>query len=151
MADAALRTRSVDKSELRDEASRSRGYPNHQAAQDAVAQADGRAESVLESVSRFRFWQAGLPEPELQVLVGDAFRRYRVDFLWRAQRVIGEADGLLKYDAQGKAARAEKRRDVDLQEGWETVHWLWEEIWNNPELVIVRVRNAFARAQLRFG
>ena len=47
-----------------------------------------------ETRARLLFHRAGLPEPELNVDVGDAHRRIaRVDFLWSAQKVVVEYEG----------------------------------------------------------
>lgn len=47
-----------------------------------------------ETRARLLFLRAGLPEPELNVEVGDAHRRVaRVDFLWAAQKVVVEYEG----------------------------------------------------------
>jgi hypothetical protein len=60
---------------------------------------DARSESALESVSRVIIHERELPPPEPQVVinVGQA-TSYRLDFYWKKQRVVGEADGMLKYD-----------------------------------------------------
>ncbi len=60
--------------------------------------ADGRSESVGESLCRVRMAEAGLPAPDPQfVLQVRGFGDVRVDFLLVAQRTIVEFDGRLKY------------------------------------------------------
>lgn len=60
--------------------------------------ADGRAESPGESVMRASLHLLGLPQPELQwPFIGDAGRRYTVDFYWPDQDFVLEFDGRLKY------------------------------------------------------
>ena len=84
---------------------------------EAISLADPRAESPLESASRGFLHEAHLPLPELQAWIcGADGRTYRVDFLWRDRRVIGEADGWVKYTDLGDLARA---LDID---SLETVH-----------------------------
>jgi hypothetical protein len=53
------------------------------------------AASPAESRARYVFWSWGLPEPELNVPVlgHDGGWLATSDFLWRAQRVVGEYDG----------------------------------------------------------
>ena len=60
-----------------------------------IEQADGRAESPLETRARLRCADGGVPPDELQAVIADASGRVlaRVDLLWRAARLIGEADG----------------------------------------------------------
>lgn len=63
---------------------------DRRALRDALAVADGRSESPLESSSRGVMLRAGLPRPELQVWLTDrSGRSHRVDFLWPQPRVIG--------------------------------------------------------------
>ena len=66
--------------------------------------ADGRAESGGESLARAAMIEQGFMVPELQVEFPDPVdptRRFRVDYLWilaDGRRVIGEFDGLAKYE-----------------------------------------------------
>ena len=80
-----------------------------------MAFADGRAESPLEPVGRWRLHRAELPAPELQVVLGNEYGPLgRVDFYWPEYRTVGEADGLLEYragaDGRPDFARACLRR-----------------------------------------
>jgi len=59
---------------------------------------DAAAESVGESVSRAVVEWLGYESPELQTVFDSEGFVDRVDFFWRAQRVIGESDGYGKYD-----------------------------------------------------
>lgn len=127
-----------------------RQVPGSRAAATALAAARVGAESALETLGRLQMVAQGLPEPELQVEVGDADGPIgRVDHLWRAQRVIGEADGRGKY-ADVTALWAEKQREDRLREaGFEVVRYGWQEAWQHPERLAARVRAAFARAARR--
>lgn len=112
----------------------------------AIWARDG-AQSPLESISRFHFMAAGLPEALLQVpfyddegLIGYA------DFTWNDLRVIGEADGLGKY-ASREDLIAEKHREDRLRAlGWIVVRWTWEEIFHNPKAVVERIWRAARQA-----
>jgi hypothetical protein len=71
-----------------------------------------------------------------------------VDFLWRAQRVVGEADGLGKYDGPF-ALQKEKLREEGLRAcGLEVVRNVWDDVWTAPRRTQLgaRVRQAFAFA-----
>ncbi len=111
-----------------------------------VARADGRAESVGESLSRAQMYTLGLPIPDLQreFLDADGFVG-RVDFWWEELRLVGEFDGRTKYARAAGAARdgavprmrsgtpadvlwAEKRREDRLRRmGCGVVRWTWGE------------------------
>ena len=87
---------------------------------------DPRVESVLEALSWHDFLEAELPAPIPQAWVqGASGRWYCVDFLWRGARVIGEADGAVKYTA-AQDVMAEKARQADLEAaGYRFVRWTW--------------------------
>ena len=117
-----------------------------------AAFADGRAENPLETITRLAYRQERLPDPETQVEVWRDGRFIAlVDFLFRDQRTVGEADGMGKYDAPG-ALRAEKRREEDLRRcGLEVVRNTWDEAWERggrAELA-QRMRDAFGYAKDR--
>lgn len=106
------------------------------------------AESPLESVSRVRLRKYGLPEPILQHEFHDRVGFVgRVDMWWPTLRVVGEADGLAKYD-DPKVLRAEKIREDRLRAlGVGVVRWTWDEIWNAPRDVVARVLAARDRTR----
>jgi hypothetical protein len=118
---------------------------HHTALAYAVKLADPRSESGMESWSRAVIQLAGLPVPELQPWVrGDNGCWYRSDFGWKGSRVLGEADGMVKYD-DIRAVRVEKQRqDALTRAGWTIVRWTWQELTRNPDLVAARLRHALA-------
>lgn len=113
-----------------------------------AAFADGRAESPLESLGRVALHQEGVEPPELQVEVWlGGILLARVDHLWEQYAVIGEADGMGKYDEQG-ALRAEKRRQETLEQvGFEVVRYDWDDAYRKPAQLAERVRASFARGR----
>jgi len=125
-------------------------WPGLRRAREVAAFSDARSESVLESLSRAVFHQAGLPPPDLQVWVGDDDGIIgRADFLWRRYRTIGEADGALKYHNPARA-RAQLERDARLRAaGYEVVHFTWPEITRAPAQVVDAIQLAFSRGSVR--
>lgn len=108
----------------------------------AVERADGRSGSPLESLSRGAMHVAKIPAPELQTKFTVETARYFVDFFWRAHGVIGEADGLLKYEDRS-AISAEKRRQGVLElRGYRVLRWTWSDVEPNPHRMIQLVRQA---------
>jgi very-short-patch-repair endonuclease len=106
--------------------------------------ADERAESPLESVARVLFDQPGLDSPELQATVFTPSGAFRVDFPWRAHKVIAEADGVVKYNDRSDAIK-QLERDRRLRDaGFQVVHFTWKELFGTPELVLSRIRKAIA-------
>ncbi|HZC72301.1 MAG TPA: DUF559 domain-containing protein [Jatrophihabitans sp.] len=144
-ADAALHEHLTTPAELRRVLARQRGWPGVQAARRAIDLADHRAESPLESLARLCLIDGGLPTPELQVWIDTAVRPYRVDMLFRAQRVIVELDGLGKYRGDPRALAEEKIRQEHLERaGYRVVRLLWDDIVRRPAESVARVRAALA-------
>lgn len=114
---------------------------------EAVSLARTGAQTPLESISRFRFVRAGLPEPLLQVPFYDAEGLIGyADMVWPGLKVIGEADGLGKYSDRSDLVAEKIREDRLRALGWIVVRWTWDEILRTPEVVIARIRRAAALA-----
>jgi hypothetical protein len=146
VADSALKAEKATKPELRQILRQCAGWPGVRQARRVIDFADERAESPLESAARVVFAEAGLDPPELQVTIHGAEFAARVDFLWRAGKVIAEADGLVKYNDR-KDLLAERERDHQLRAaGYTVVHFTWRELFQTPAVVLARVRNALAAA-----
>lgn len=120
------------------------------AARRVAAFLDGRSESPGESLSRVRMYQAGMPAPALQkeIRTRDGQFVARVDFLWEDEGVVGEFDGMVKYDEGGvDALRSEKRREDALRDlGFEVIRWTWPELFRF-DVVHARFGRAVARSR----
>lgn len=119
-------------------------------ARAALTFADGRAESVGESISRIRMSQVGIPAPELQFEVFDHNGVFlgRTDFAWPGAGVVGEFDGKVKYvGTPGDVATTvmnEKRREQAIRDlGWVLVRWGWADL-SDPETFRDRILKALA-------
>jgi len=125
-------------------------WPGIRKARRAAVFADGLAQTPIESISRVAFAELGLPAPTLQVPLSSAGDLVGiVDFYWEEFGVVGEADGLLKYD-DPTALRAEKLRQEALEAlGYVVIRWTWEDIWRRPDWVVARIRAAFRKAAAR--
>jgi len=152
--DAALHLGALSHELLRGRLFDIAGTPGSRTAARAVTAADGRSESVGESRSRVILYRWKLPPSDLQfeirspsgVLVA------RSDFVWEADRLVGEFDGRIKYgrllrpdqDA-GDAVFAEKRReDAVRDEDWGVVRWVWADL-EVPHRFAARVRRGLER------
>lgn len=154
-ADGALHRRIVTPDEIRVELLAAKGRTGAARAAAVVAFADGRSESVGESRSRVLLRRAGLPDPELQVVVRDGMGVVagRCDFGYPAVRVAGEFDGMVKYgrllrrgEEPGDAVFREKQREDRLRDaGWIVTRWVWGDL-GNPAVIVERVRQALRRA-----
>lgn len=148
-ADAVLR-RDVTRAQLELVVQGRERWPGARHARRAVDFANALSESPLESLGRVRYDEHGLPAPALQVVLGDCHGPIgRVDQYWAAHRTVAEADGALKYMTAADLF-AEKRREDRLREaGFEVVRYTWDEMLRTPEVVVVRILAAFARAARR--
>jgi hypothetical protein len=108
------------------------------------------AQTPLESLSRIRLIQCGVPEPELQSPVHDrdGLIGY-VDMLWESLGVVGEADGLIKYATREDLVNEKRREDRIRAAGYSVVRWTWREIMADPADVAQRVVQAAARRSFR--
>jgi hypothetical protein len=145
VADSALHKGLTSKPRLRTvlaELPRSRGAVQ---AAEVIDFADGRPESVLESIARMAFRDCGLPPPELQVELGGGNFAARVDFYWREFRTVVEVDGAMKYDDRSAAMRQLQRDSKLRRAGFEVEHFTWREITETPDQVAAAIRVAFSR------
>ena len=147
LADSALRQGHTSRHALDDVLRYCRTWPGISRASRAVRFADPHAESALESLARLLFATYGLPPPQTQVILGDDWEAIaRVDFYWPEYGIVGEADGMLKYDNRPHALRAEKLRQERLAEaGYEVVRFTWDDVVYRPRQTVERIRAAFAR------
>ncbi len=154
-ADAAVRS-GLDRqllTELIDAAPR---RPGNGRARRVVAFADGRSESAGESWSRVQFHAVGLPPSHLQYEVFDDNGELagRTDFCWEDERVLGEFDGLVKYEkllrpgerASDVVVREKVREDRLRELDWILIRWTWREL-SQSELLRSRLRRAITRAE----
>lgn len=130
-----------------------RGYRGNPMADRVMDFADPLSESAGESHTRVQMAAAGVPAPELQLEFADDEGLMRCDFAWRAQRVVGEFDGKIKYGRQARegisleeALLAERRREVRLQRlGWWVVRFVWDDL-RHPYRVAKIIRDGMELA-----
>ena len=101
------------------------------------------AQSPLETLSRLRLIRCGLPEPLLQVPIHDSQGLIGVvDMLWDEWRVIGEADGAVKYATRDDVIAEKNREDRLRRAGYAVARWTWPEIMRDPGMVAGRIEAA---------
>lgn len=115
--------------------------------------ADPRSESPGESFSRAVIARLGFPPPVLQHRFDTAAGRFRADFFWRQENLVGEFDGAVKY-GRGEAPVApswdtlvkEKRREDAIRAtGAGLVRWSWSDLGrpgHDPESLLLRLLRA---------
>ncbi|NLG55418.1 MAG: type IV toxin-antitoxin system AbiEi family antitoxin domain-containing protein, partial [Rhodococcus sp.] len=136
VGDHALRLGATTPDDLRAALTLCSGRKGVPAARRVIEFVDGGSGSVGESRSRVTILELGLPQPQLQKDIYDAYGRFvaRVDFYWPEFGVVGEFDGFGKYSmTPGKSERdmlrAEKAREDALRElGLIVVRWTWADL-----------------------
>ncbi|WP_045824075.1 type IV toxin-antitoxin system AbiEi family antitoxin domain-containing protein [Williamsia herbipolensis] len=150
--DGTLR-RSVSPGELVAVSDRGRRRVGAPVARRALAIADGRSESVGESVSRALMRGfTDVPVPDLQVdyVIGFDGRIARVDFDWGGV-LVGEFDGRTKYGRDGDSAddvwREKVREDALRDLGLVVIRWTWDDLMH-PERFHALLLRGLRRAGL---
>ena len=141
-ADAALREGLVTQPQLVASARACFGWPGARSAAWVATHADPRSESPLESLTRAALIGADFPTPELQVWISAAGAR--VDLLYREQRVVIEADGLLKYTDPDVLREEKKRHERLVRAGYRVVRVMWSDVDPDPSPAVALVRAALA-------
>lgn len=88
--------------------------------------------------------QGGLPEPETQVRIAG----YKVDFLWRKERVVFEIDGY-RFHTSRSAFDRDRRKDLALKQArCDPNRVSRDQVKHEPLLVLAHVAAALARAAM---
>jgi very-short-patch-repair endonuclease len=144
VADSALRTHEFTKSEYEHVIKSCSGWPGSGQARKVIEFADRGADSVFESCLRVFLRDWGFDPPETNVTVHGASDDLIVDFLFREQNTIVEADGMLKYK-EAEDLHKQFHRDRLLRDaGYKVVHVTWYEAFHQPQVVIDRIHKALA-------
>ena len=85
--------------------------------------------------------ESAFPEPEVNVRLG----RYKVDFVWRSQRVVVETDGRQSH-ATRQAFEIDRARDVELTTtDWKVLRFTWRQLSRQRGWVVEKLGRALGR------
>lgn len=142
MVDSALKRRLISVEEI----DRTLGGPGSVRARTALQRCDGRSRSAIETTARLALRaagydvEAGVPIPG----VGE------VDLVV-AGRVVVECDGF-SYHSGRHEYREDRRRDRALAAlGYVTLRFTWEDVMNDPGVVVAAVRAVLDRGRVVGG
>ncbi|WP_405114851.1 type IV toxin-antitoxin system AbiEi family antitoxin domain-containing protein [Micromonospora sp. NBC_01405] len=150
LLDSALNRGLLGPEELRLIPPMIRGRRGAVSARRHLTEADGRAQSPLETRTRLRCVDGGVPPEVLQLEVRDAdgYLLGIGDLGWRAARLIAEADGREPHSGP-QAFQADRRRQNRLvNAGWRVLRFTWSDTLR-PDYIPWVVRQALRRAPLR--
>lgn len=119
-------------------------------AREVVRLMSGKAESIAETIARYRILSWGFTPPQEQVEVWVDGYLYRPDFLWEGFRVILEVDGMVKYTGSDRDTaheiKQERYRQRRLEKlGYRVVRVHWDDLVKTPE----NLRDVLLRAGVR--
>ncbi len=144
--DGAVHLGLVGPGDLAGEAHRQAGARGIVAVRELLPWVDGRAESPMESWTRWILLHAGLPRPELQFPVsrGRYQLPYRLDLAWPTARVAVEYDGVDWHSGPEALERDRSRRNWLDDLGWAVVYATAREVMRQPWQLVDRVSRRLA-------
>ena len=137
-ADSALHLRPELADPIQDLHQRFAYFPGSRTGRITIGLANGRAESVGESLTRVQFWRFAIPMPDLQYRVLDRNGRLigEADFHWPDHRHLGEFDGKVKYErllrpgesAADSVFREKRREDMMRACSYGMTRFTWTDV-----------------------
>ena len=134
-------------SELIAELDRLTGRPGARALRTVLDRDGGPAFTRSEAERRLLrlVREAGLPTP----LVNAKRHGYELDFLWPAERLVVEVDGL-RFHSDLRAQRVDRRRDAELVAlGYSVMRFTWDRLTRQASAVVAQLAAALTLARHR--
>jgi Protein of unknown function (DUF559) len=112
-------------------------------AREVLPLGDSRAESPMESWTRWLVHDAGLPMPDIQRDIHDARGWFigRGDFVWEEQKVLVEFDGDHHRDRKTFVEDV-RRQNALIAAGWTILRFTSADVLGRPAYVIATIRAA---------
>ncbi|WP_233558904.1 hypothetical protein [Micromonospora radicis] len=150
LLDSALNRRLVLDGDLPELHRLVRGRRGALAARDHLAEADGRAQSPLETRARLCCVDGRVPPDVLQLEVRDhdGYLLGIGDLGWRRHRIIAEADGREVHSAPDAVFADRRRQNRLLNAGWIVLRFTWSDTLR-PDYIPDTVRQAMRTARIR--
>ncbi|MET7965841.1 type IV toxin-antitoxin system AbiEi family antitoxin domain-containing protein [Micromonospora sp. NPDC005305] len=152
LLDSALNRRLLAPGDLERIPSLLRGRRGAVAARGYLAEANGLAQSPLETRTRLRCVDGRIPPDALQVEVrdGDGYLLGVGDLAWRAARVIAEADGRRVHGGPSALFADRHRQNRLANAGWTVLRFTWADTLR-PDYIPWVVRQAVNARRPRSG
>ncbi|MEU7146334.1 type IV toxin-antitoxin system AbiEi family antitoxin domain-containing protein [Nocardia sp. NPDC046473] len=145
--DAASRL-GLSSDELREELTRHHRRRGFRQAAGLIDLVDGRAESPMESRTRLRCIDAGLPHPQPQLEVRTPDGPRRLDLGWPEYRIGLEYDSVAWHTGMHAAARDNVRHNHLATRGWTIFYATALTVLHQPELFTHPIRQAINRRRV---
>jgi very-short-patch-repair endonuclease len=114
---------------------------------DLAAVVPGRStERAIEQAEVQEVLDYRSPERQVYINPGDGEPAVRVDFAWRAQRLVVETDGG-KYHRTRAKFESDRRKDQRLAlAGWRVLRITWRQLRDEPERIVRMIRRLLTQA-----
>jgi hypothetical protein len=121
------------------------GRPGAMRARPWLGEVDGRARSPLETRTRLRCADGGVPPDQVGYLVRDEYGYVlaEADMAWLAAKVIAEADGVGPHNLPDAVLTDRHRQNVLANAGWLVLRFTWADTLR-PDPIPTVVRQALA-------
>ncbi len=141
--DSALNRQLVTADDLAALAVLIRGRRGARLARSYLVEADGRAQSPLETRARLRCVDGGVPPDVLQLEVrdGDGYLLGVGDLGWRGARLIAEADGAGPHGGLDALFADRRRQNRLTNAGWRVLRFTWADTLR-PDYIPWTIRQA---------
>ena len=146
--DAALRSGTCDRRQLRSAAAGQAGRRGIVQARELIGLAAAEAESPMESEARLVMIDGGLAPPALQFEIVDrSGRTWRVDFAWPDQKVAVEYDGF-DWHSDSESFRKDRQKRAALQElDWSVVSIVSDDVRRRSWEMLRRIEFELERSR----
>lgn len=145
LLDSALNRKVISEEDLLSIPTLIRGRRGAVAARGYLAEANGLAQSPLETRTRLRCVDGGVRPDALQIEVrdSDGYLLGIGDLGWRGARVIAEADGTAPHAAPNALFNDRRRQNRLTNAGWTVLRFTWSDTLT-PDYIPTTVRRALA-------
>jgi len=146
--DDALRRNVTTPSALMQVGERRLGGRGDALARERIAEADGVAESMLETIGRLALADGEVPLPQAQFKVHNDVGRLiaRLDGAYPERRLAVEFDGQSFHSAPEAVFRDRRQQNSLELEGWRVLRFTWWDVVHDTKRFVATVRAALLRA-----
>ena len=148
--DALLRA-GVDREQLLGQIERFKGERGVVQLRALAPLADARAESPAESVLRLHWYEAGLPEPQLQIWVQVGGRSYRIDLGLPELRYGAEYNGRAFHGEERQEDDKERQSLLEAEGGWHLEVFVDSDVYGPRADPGCRLKSGFYAARAATG
>ncbi|WP_433655775.1 type IV toxin-antitoxin system AbiEi family antitoxin domain-containing protein [Nocardia sp. CA-128927] len=134
--------------ELNHELARQHRRRGFRQAAELIDLVDGRAESPMESRTRLRCHDAGLPRPQPQLEVPTPDGPRRLDLGWSQYRIGLEYDSVAWHSGLHAAAKDNARHNHLATQGWTIFYATALDVLHQPQLFTEPIRQAINRRRV---